>query len=273
MPRGTLIGVLLISAAALADIKVTQSPQNIEVRAGMKIHLSCSFNRFAEFRIFSHHWYKQGLGREKSAVTNTSAEFIGRVLKETQGSKTNITILDAKQNDSGTYYCEVEIFNFARGTGIGTRVTVKVGPDNTMDSHSSVRKKNLIILASVLGGIVLILSSMALLVVLHFCKHRDRTPAAQTQEQGVTSNNIVYADLHINKPKTHGPGSLRKDRLASPPSRAFEQEDAVVYATVRPVIRKKNKQRAPVRPPNEMEEAVVYGRIRTPVHNDVSGME
>ncbi|XP_038644574.1 immunoglobulin superfamily member 11-like [Scyliorhinus canicula] len=122
----TIIGVLLISAVAIADVKVTQSPGNIEITEGQEFQISCTFTTSSNVTQYGITWYKAVAGCENCNVMNTSEEFIGRVLdKHDDVSKSKqLIVMDAKQNDSGIYYCEVVVMRAGNGRGKGTRVTV-----------------------------------------------------------------------------------------------------------------------------------------------------
>uniref|UniRef100_UPI00398E708F uncharacterized protein isoform X1 n=2 Tax=Pristiophorus japonicus TaxID=55135 RepID=UPI00398E708F len=270
MHPDTIIVMLLTSAVTIADIQVTQSPRNIEVTEGMQFHLYCVFTASAMPAVAAYTWYKQGPGHEKSYVKNTSGEFYARVLEQDVKSfeankNASITIMGAKRNDSGLYYCEVDLFD-GRDTGKGTLVRVKGGNGSNKEHSSSISKSNWIILSSVLGLIVLVLIHIAVLAACHFCKQRDRTPRNGMEEQGAASNTVVYSDVHFKNNKKHRPGNLNKDQRACP----VQNEDTIVYATLGPLNEKRNKKKR--RPPNEAEEPAVYGKIRIPEYNGASGM-
>ncbi|XP_078075389.1 uncharacterized protein LOC144497825 [Mustelus asterias] len=256
-----VMGVLLISAVAVADVKVTQSPGIIDVIEGGQFQMSCTFTASNVSPVFGFSWYKQASGHEKSCVTNTSEEFVGRVLKK-HGQFLNIsqiTVMEANRNDSGIYYCEVDSPEFGKGAGMGTQVTVK----GQAESKEEASKQKLIALSSALVVTTLVLLLIAILIFLSRNKCQERTPRTRNKAQGDTSNNVVYADLRIAKPKTQRPGNRTNNHVAgSPPHRG---EDNVVYAAVGPGLDKKNKNRAPVRSRNQMEEPVVYGMVRPPV--------
>ncbi|XP_041068171.1 natural cytotoxicity triggering receptor 3-like isoform X4 [Carcharodon carcharias] len=249
----TILGVLLISAVAAADIKVTQSPPVIELTEGEEFQLTCTFTTPETTTLFAVAWYKEVLDCESCKVMNKSGEFIGRVLEESQISlrRNQVTVMDARQNDSGIYYCEIESIQFGKGTGTGTRVTVKAVHDRNTAQHS------LVIFSSLLVVIVSLLLT-AVLITWRRCKHQERTSRTREEEQGGASNNVAYADLRIVKPKTNRTENHRKGQSAGAPSRTSQRdEDTVVYATVGPRSEIRNQKRAPKRPPTEMEKLLV----------------
>ncbi|XP_078422738.1 uncharacterized protein LOC144695678 isoform X2 [Cetorhinus maximus] len=268
----TIIGALLIFAVAAADIKVTQSPRVIEITEGGEFQLLCTLTELKAETVLAVKWYKEVLGCEICKVMNKSGEFIGRVLEENQSSLRwfQITVMDARQNDSGIYYCEIDSIQFGKGNGTGTRVTVKAVHDRNTAQH------NLVIFSSLLVVIVSLLLTAAL-ITWRRCKHQgnnvgcdtrknsparprsiERTSRTREEEQGGASNNVVYADLRIVNPKTNRTENHRKGQSAGAPSRTSQgDEGAVVYAAVGPRSEIRNQKRAPVRPPTEMEKPVV----------------
>ncbi|XP_072329400.1 natural cytotoxicity triggering receptor 3-like [Scyliorhinus torazame] len=105
---------------------------------GEVFQIVCKFTASVRSRGYAINWYKQVLGRERCRVTNNSEEFIGRVLEKSDDSSKSdqITVIAAKQNDSGIYYCEIVLMGVGKGTGKGTRVTVngQKQPDGTGSS-------------------------------------------------------------------------------------------------------------------------------------------
>ncbi|XP_038670994.1 natural cytotoxicity triggering receptor 3-like [Scyliorhinus canicula] len=230
----TIIGVLLISAAAIADVKVTQSPGNIEITEGQEFQISCTFTPFS-IKLYAITWSKAVIGSQNCKVTNTSEEFIGRVLyKHDKVSKSSqLIVMDTKQNDFGIYYCEVQVMNAGNGSGKGTRVTVN-GVNDSKKKVSAAKRK-LTALSSSLVLIILLLLLITILIVLRRRKSQDRTSRTGNEEQVETPNTVVYANLRIDKSKRHRPGNHINDQIAGPPLRAYHRdENTVVYAAIRP---------------------------------------
>ncbi|XP_043533736.1 uncharacterized protein cd79b [Chiloscyllium plagiosum] len=120
--------LLLITAAS--KIIVHQEPLYTEATEGETAHFLCTYNASHDQMIGAFSWHKDiKNGREDTKVTNKSARFLGRILEVDRPSfKTNrnasIAITNLKQDDSGTYYCQVILF-FEEEFGPGTVLTVK----------------------------------------------------------------------------------------------------------------------------------------------------
>ncbi|XP_072329666.1 uncharacterized protein [Scyliorhinus torazame] len=226
-----IIRVLLISAVAIADLKVIQKPKLIEITEGEEFQIFCNFTASTMPNSYGITWYKQLLGRENRTVTNKSEEFIGRILEnyDTFSKSKQLTVIDATQNDSGIYYCKVDCVTF-RGTGMGTRVTVKSVKDNK--TEVSIAKRNLSILPPVLMVTILLLLQVTILIALGSNKCQGRTSRAGNEVQGDTSN-TVDAEMRIAKPLKHSRGYHVNEQIVGPTSPADQQdENTIVYATV-----------------------------------------
>ncbi|XP_072329665.1 uncharacterized protein [Scyliorhinus torazame] len=237
MHLNIIIGVLLISGVVIAYVNVTQRPESLKITEGEGFQLFCKFTASNMIRLYGITWYKQVLGCENCTVTMKSEEYIGRELEKYDNySKTYcINVMNATQNDSGIYYCDVDVMSVGKGTGMGTRVTVNGVNDSKKEVSAAKRK--LVALYSSLVLIILLLLLITILIVLRRRKSQGRTSRTGNEEQfqGDTSNTVVYTDLRIVKPKKHRPGNHMNDQIAGPPLRAYHRDEGtVVYAPIRP---------------------------------------
>ncbi|XP_051899804.1 natural cytotoxicity triggering receptor 3-like [Pristis pectinata] len=125
MWNGLVCSMILFSGAAR---KINQSPQRITVTEGGTVQLNCTFSLKSSHQgdkiIGSISWYKDV---EDRCVCATCSGYQGRVLLNSSISilSESLQITNLSMNDTGKYYCKVDIFMEAQYLGNGTEVTIR----------------------------------------------------------------------------------------------------------------------------------------------------
>ncbi|KAJ1134470.1 hypothetical protein NDU88_000922 [Pleurodeles waltl] len=136
-PRGMQLGVPHSPVLSLADNPLLPPTQEktTNVTAGDAATLQCSFNSSQKTTIGGYKWfYINPSFTSVTEVTNISEKFSGRVFMPkhtifTSQRKADIEIHNVQSNDTGTYFCEVELFMINRkGRGNGTQLLVLQAP-------------------------------------------------------------------------------------------------------------------------------------------------
>ncbi|XP_069771437.1 uncharacterized protein [Narcine bancroftii] len=223
MMWGAFIWTLLICGTvyAGANLTINQSPQRITVTEGGSAHLNCSWN---EIVVGFISWYKDVKIHD---ISNTSTWYGGRVRTFSSQSVQMVVlyITDLKMNDSGWYYCQMNIFQASTFQGNGTELTVI--PSGSQKSVTYL----LVILPLVVGLIVL------MLVMILYIKHRRRSPDKELRTQAVNkeedrSENITYANLKIRKLTSNRSPHYSKGKPATSQGQRIRKEEEVTYAVV-----------------------------------------
>ncbi|XP_062903490.1 T-cell immunoreceptor with Ig and ITIM domains-like isoform X2 [Mobula hypostoma] len=118
--------LLLFSGAARANGISHQWPERIMVTEGGTAQLSCAYIsniNVAKKWVGSLTWYKD---EERGTVCNKCSGFHGRVTTNSSGGFLHQTlqIVNVRMNDTGKYYCKVQIFDKGSYLGKGTEVQV-----------------------------------------------------------------------------------------------------------------------------------------------------
>ncbi|XP_067865605.1 signal-regulatory protein beta-2-like isoform X2 [Heterodontus francisci] len=174
-------GTILTVKATANKIKVFQTPPSIEAIEGESVHLLCIYSTPEGQHIGTFSWYKDvNDGTEENMVSNTSVKYSGRILEVERSSfkanrNASIMITNVNRNDSGTYYCEVEISFVGKDTGQGTILTVK---------HPEKRGRSLLWQLLVMGVklVVFVVIIIIIIYLVHFWDSRG-SPMAITAER------------------------------------------------------------------------------------------
>uniref|UniRef100_UPI00398E5F94 polymeric immunoglobulin receptor-like isoform X2 n=1 Tax=Pristiophorus japonicus TaxID=55135 RepID=UPI00398E5F94 len=123
--------ILTVKPEIDRKIKVFQTPPSIEATEGETVHLLCTYNTSEVQHTGAFSWFKDVRdGTEGSRLSSTSAKYSGRIIEVQRSTfkanrNASIAIANVNHNDSGTYYCQVEILFFGKFTGAGTVLMVK----------------------------------------------------------------------------------------------------------------------------------------------------
>ncbi|XP_059825200.1 uncharacterized protein LOC132393827 isoform X1 [Hypanus sabinus] len=118
-------GMRLFPATTTSGI-IEQSPVQITVTEGETVQLNCTYiskTNDAKKLVGAITWYKD---KENHTVYNKSGEFQGRVRPNSSKGilSQHLQIFNVRMNDTGKYYCKVEIFGEGNHLGKGTEVQV-----------------------------------------------------------------------------------------------------------------------------------------------------
>uniref|UniRef100_A0A8C4X557 Natural cytotoxicity triggering receptor 3 n=1 Tax=Erpetoichthys calabaricus TaxID=27687 RepID=A0A8C4X557_ERPCA len=134
-PKVLYYGIIIsIFSAGSEQLQVHQNPE-VTFNLGENVHLPCRFTARNVVQIGSYKWYKDHVGG-----TEVSNGIHGKAILKTnietfiKDKNASITILQPSHNDSGYYYCEVDLLGIGtKATGNGTRLVVKM-PENKPNS-------------------------------------------------------------------------------------------------------------------------------------------
>ncbi|XP_072113487.1 natural cytotoxicity triggering receptor 3-like isoform X2 [Mobula birostris] len=118
--------LLLFSAAARANGISHQWPERITVTEGGTAQLNCAYISYINVTkkwIGFLTWYKD---EENGTVCNKCSGFHGRVTTNSSKGflRQTLQIVDVRMNDTGKYYCKVQILDKESYLGKGTEVQV-----------------------------------------------------------------------------------------------------------------------------------------------------
>ncbi|XP_051899803.1 natural cytotoxicity triggering receptor 3-like isoform X3 [Pristis pectinata] len=273
MWNGFVCSLMLFSGAAR---KINQSPQRITVTEGGTVQLNCTFSLKSSHQgdkiIGSISWYKD---EEDRCVCATCSGYQGRVLLNSSIGilRETLQITDLRINDTGKYYCKVDIFMEAQYLGNGTEVIIRRSGD---DGKTLFLNESSIYLP-VLSLVVVVPLALALFVIIYTRRRgrlSDKTSGTQvvTKEEGsvIYANPIIcnsnrnhpldYAECESVKSQVRNDGPVK----ARPLSQAGRSEDSVVYSSVMRSDHMKDP--APLKPkktPRREENQVVYATVNT----------
>ncbi|XP_039626092.1 uncharacterized protein LOC120539774 [Polypterus senegalus] len=109
------------------QLQVHQNPE-VTFNLGENAHLPCCFTTRNVALIGSYKWYKDHVGgTEVSNGTHGKAILKTNIETFIKDKNASITILQPSQNDSGYYYCEVDLLGIGRANGSGTLLRVNEG--------------------------------------------------------------------------------------------------------------------------------------------------
>uniref|UniRef100_A0A8C4RSB8 Natural cytotoxicity triggering receptor 3 n=1 Tax=Erpetoichthys calabaricus TaxID=27687 RepID=A0A8C4RSB8_ERPCA len=109
------------------QLQVHQNPE-VTFNLGQNAHLPCRFNARNVVQIGSYKWYKDHVGgTEVSNGTHGKAILKTNIETFIKDKNASITILQPSHNDSGYYYCEVDLLGIGRANGSGTLLRVNEG--------------------------------------------------------------------------------------------------------------------------------------------------
>ncbi|XP_051788759.1 uncharacterized protein LOC114664833 [Erpetoichthys calabaricus] len=154
------------------QLQVHQNPE-VTFNLGQNAHLPCRFNARNVVQIGSYKWYKDHVGgTEVSNGTHGKAILKTNIETFIKDKNASITILQPSHNDSGYYYCEVDLLGIGRANGSGTLLRVNEGTSNGQSNADSFTF-DINILATILAG-----SSAVILIVIIssicYCKKKQR---------------------------------------------------------------------------------------------------
>ncbi|XP_067865773.1 protein turtle homolog B-like isoform X2 [Heterodontus francisci] len=125
-----ILWILWILAALLGckaeRFTVIQKLSRTLAEAGQTVFLPCTCTASVSM-IGSYSWYKDG--RNGIKVSNETAEYRGRIYRHSEDffhtGDASILMKDVRVNDSGVYYCQVQLMQLGEKYGAGTSLTVR----------------------------------------------------------------------------------------------------------------------------------------------------
>ncbi|XP_059825201.1 uncharacterized protein LOC132393827 isoform X2 [Hypanus sabinus] len=277
-------GMRLFPATTTSGI-IEQSPVQITVTEGETVQLNCTYiskTNDAKKLVGAITWYKD---KENHTVYNKSGEFQGRVRPNSSKGilSQHLQIFNVRMNDTGKYYCKVEIFGEGNHLGKGTEVQVTrkqhppsrtqavqvmvsspcchqegaaVGHDNGLFTN----ERKIVLYVSPL--LVIVLLALTLLISIIYRKRCARSTDKRSANQVVPKKeeSVLYAEMNIRKV----PWNRRSDYAAcesgqtGPSSQAGTGEDRILYAEVTANSWATTK---PKKSPRRENEQVVYAAV------------
>ncbi|XP_059827210.1 uncharacterized protein LOC132394822 [Hypanus sabinus] len=245
-----------------------QTPRRVTVTEGGLVQLNCSFcwklTQKGEKPLYTIDWYKD---EESALLCNKSAAYNGRLLKSySEGFPwewASITIHDLKLNESGKYYCRIQISNAETAFGTGTEITVKWHED-------SIQKNVYLPGFFALPAVLLTLALAVIIYILRRCRSPDKRSGSQVVSREVVKSQAeLHTHLNSLPPpdqidhKSVKPGIRHKaPGVTGSVSLAESDEGGVVYSQLR--FQDHCEEHLPSKPaksPGMKEEYVVYGAV------------
>ncbi|XP_067865374.1 uncharacterized protein [Heterodontus francisci] len=171
-PSPTLWILAALSGINTEKFTVIQKVPRILADIGQTVFLPCTYAANLSKAIGSYSWYKDS--RNGIEVSNGTTQYRGRIYKQKEAffhGDASIIITDVRVNDSGVYYCKVQMMQLGEEYGAGTNLTVRGKTKSTTALFLT-----LFISAAVEVGILLI-------VVLRCVQLRRKKAILQIQRQ------------------------------------------------------------------------------------------
>ncbi|XP_062903494.1 uncharacterized protein LOC134346121 isoform X2 [Mobula hypostoma] len=208
--------LLLFSGAARANGISHQWPERITVTEGGTAQLNCAYIsniNVTKKWVGSLTWYKD---EENGTVCNKCSGFHGRVTTNSSQGFLNQTlqIVNVRMNDTGKYYCKVQIFDKGSYLGKGTEVQVT----NKESTTQAVPKKE----KSVVYAEINMRKAPRTRPLDYVACESGRT--GRSSQAGKREDPILYAEVRAASP--------RNDWASTKPTKSPRREEQIVYAAV-----------------------------------------
>ncbi|XP_038671255.1 uncharacterized protein LOC119975535 [Scyliorhinus canicula] len=107
------------------DVQLIHKLSSIQALEGQAVFIPCTHTAPASHRKENYKWYKNS--RNGTEISNGTAQYKGRIFRPKHKDIFNasIQIRDLKVNDSGFYYCSLEVRGIGKEYGVGTHLIVK----------------------------------------------------------------------------------------------------------------------------------------------------
>ncbi|XP_062903491.1 T-cell immunoreceptor with Ig and ITIM domains-like isoform X1 [Mobula hypostoma] len=251
--------LLLFSGAARANGISHQWPERITVTEGGTAQLNCAYIsniNVTKKWVGSLTWYKD---EENGTVCNKCSGFHGRVTTNSSQGFLNQTlqIVNVRMNDTGKYYCKVQIFDKGSYLGKGTEVQV------TMVAELFPNERKIVLYVSPL--LVSVLLALALIIIIIYRKRCARSTDKESTTQAVPKKekSVVYAEINMRKaPRTRPLDYVAcESGRTGRSSQAGKREDPILYAEVRAASPRNDwASTKPTKSPRR-EEQIVYAAV------------
>ncbi|XP_072113485.1 uncharacterized protein [Mobula birostris] len=254
--------LLLFSGAARANGRSHQWPERITVTEGGTAQLNCAYSsniNVTKKQVGFLTWYKD---EENRTVCNKCSGFHGRVTTNSSRGLLSqaLQIVNVRMNDTGKYYCKVQILDKESYLGKGTEVQVTmVGHDKGLFPN----ERKIVLYVSPL--LVSVLLALALIIIIIYRKRCARSTDKESTAQVVPKkeNSVVYAEMNMRKAPRTGPldyVACQSGRTGRS-SQAGKREDPILYAEVRAASPRKDwASTKPTKSPRR-EEQIVYAAV------------
>ncbi|XP_038671257.1 uncharacterized protein LOC119975537 [Scyliorhinus canicula] len=232
--------VAMFSVITVGNITVIQSPRFLIKALGQTADLGCTYE--GPTAVGSSSWHKGT--KQGNDVSNTTAEFRGRVFEATQEDfsykrDASIRIINLKAEDTGFYVCKVELVEIGAAYGAGTTVTVNRDEGDAAGNCKVENKSNIPSYAFALAVVVpLLIIAIVIAVVRRRQKSAARELPARSDrlcaEVKGAEPNCVSFERSTNQ--REGDDKMQYAQLNLQESRRTERclnQQAVLYATVK----------------------------------------
>nr|QTT61898.1 natural cytotoxicity triggering receptor 3 [Ginglymostoma cirratum] len=198
----------VLSAAAVENITVIQSPNSLTKTPGQAARLGCTYE--GPSGIGSYTWHRGN--KRGNEVSNNTAEFRGRVFSASQGDfrdrrDASIRIIDLKPEDTGFYICEVVFLGMREAYGTGTtlivtrgklpilvtQTAISTGMTSTSGNNGSSAAESKPAISPFVFAMAVLVPVLIIIVVTVIVKYSRKTA---TPEQLESMSNPLYADMH-----------------------------------------------------------------------------